>query len=192
MRRTGRSEPLRGEVGAVPKLKLVRDEAPIEEFPIDLDAAFRRYAPYVARIAARLLGDSALVDDVVQDVFLDAHRGIRRLQSAGALKGWLATITVRKVRRRLRRAKALRFIGLERVADRGGLVAAGSPEDAAALGAVYRVLEEMPVDDRIAWILRHVEGHNLEAVAARVGCSRATAHRRVARAAAHLREVFDA
>ena len=56
-----------------PVLRVVRGarETSREE-PIDvgdLDALYRRYAPYVGAVATRLLGRDSEVDDLVQDVF---------------------------------------------------------------------------------------------------------------------------
>ena len=77
--------------------------------PLSLDAAFRRYSPYVAAISLRLLGRDDEVDDIVQDVFLSAVKGFQQIRDAGAAKAWLATVTVRVARRRLRmrRLKAM-------------------------------------------------------------------------------------
>ena len=59
------------------------------------------------------------------------------------------------------------------------------------LTAVYRVLDQLPAQVRIAWVMKHVEGERLERVAEITGCSRATAHRRITRARAALLEAFD-
>jgi predicted RNA polymerase sigma factor len=48
--------------------------------------------------------------------------------------------------------------------------------------AVYRVLDELPVADRLAFTLHHIEGEKLEVVARLCRCSPATAKRRIARA----------
>jgi RNA polymerase sigma-70 factor (ECF subfamily) len=55
---------------------------------------------------------------------------------------------------------------------------------------VYALLQTMPADDRIAWTLRHVERHRLEAVAELSECSLATAKRRISRAQRFLRDHF--
>ena len=55
---------------------------------------------------------------------------------------------------------------------------------------VTLVVTALPADERIAWTLRHVERHRLENVAALVGCSLATAKRRIGRAQAFLEEHF--
>ena len=148
--------------------------------PTDLDAVFRRFAPYVATIAARLLGRSDELDDLVQDVFLDALRGLRSLRDPGAIRAWLATVTVRRARRRLRRRALFAMLGLDRDADLDRLVdGSASPEARAETMAIYRALDRVSADARIAWILAVVEGHSLEEIAEFGGYSRATAHRRI-------------
>ena len=68
-----------------------------------------------------------------------------------------------------------------RTREFGALVARGADaEQRALLARVYAVLDELPVDARLAWTLRHVEGEEMSAVAALCGCSLATAKRRVA------------
>src|SRR6185312_14290351 len=75
-----------------------------EDGPVTFDALFRRYASYVAGVALRLLGrDDHEVEDVVQDVFWIAARGIGTIHNLEAARPWLVTVTVRVVRRRLRR-----------------------------------------------------------------------------------------
>lgn len=152
----------------------------------DLEAVFRSYSRYVASIALRLLGDDSDVDDVVQETFVVAMRGLRRLREPGAVRGWLATVAVRIARRKLRRRRLRAFVGLDTAPDYARLVVSASQDRALLIVRAYRVLDQLPVDVRIAWTLRHVEGESLESVAAICGCSLATAKRRIARAQAEL------
>ena len=146
----------------------------------DLDAVFRRFAPYVAKIGARLLGRSDEVDDLVQDVFVDAIGGLRKLRDRAAIRGWLATVAVRHARRRLRKRALWSLLGLDRGADLEDLVDGScSPEARAEVLLVYRALDTVAADARIAWMLFTVEGHGLDEVAVMCGFSRATAHRRI-------------
>jgi RNA polymerase sigma-70 factor (ECF subfamily) len=147
-----------------------------------LDEVYRRYCRYVAAVILRLDGRPSEVDDLVQDVFVEAAAGIARLREPDAVKGWLATIAVRTVRRRLRMRRAWRFLGLERDAGEAVLIDPRvSPADRVLLRAVYQVLDEMPVPDRLAFTLHVIEGETMEAVAKLCGCALATAKRRVAR-----------
>jgi RNA polymerase sigma-70 factor (ECF subfamily) len=176
-------------------LRLVRpsdaEAKDVEVDPRDLDAVFRRFAPYVAKIGARLLGRADEVDDLVQDVFLDATRGLRAIRDAGAVRAWLATVTVRHARRRLRRRALWAVLGLDRGADTDALVDGSvTPSVRAELIAIYRALDAVPAEARIAWILSVVEGHALEEVAEICGFSRATAHRRIQAAQAAIEEAL--
>ena len=148
---------------------------------------YRRYGRYVAAVILRLDGRTAELEDLMQDVFLEAARGIAGLREPGAVKGWLATIAIRAVRARLRVRRARRFLGLDAGAGYENLIdPAASPHDRALIATVFRLLDEMPVEDRLAFSLHHIQGETLETVAALCGCSRATANRRIARALGRL------
>jgi RNA polymerase sigma-70 factor (ECF subfamily) len=56
------------------------------------------------------------------------------------------------------------------------------PDERRLIAHVYRALDRVPIRDRVAWVLRHVEGEGLQQVAELCGCSLATAKRRIARA----------
>src|SRR5438874_5441241 len=141
----------------------------------DLETLFRRYSRYVAAVALRLLGRDDEIDDVVQEVFLAALRGLGRLREPEAVRGWLATVTVRIAGRRLRRRKLRALFGLR--ADVELPARDAPPDQRALLVRVYRLLDELPVRERVAWTLRHVEGEKREAVARLCECSLATAKR---------------
>jgi RNA polymerase sigma-70 factor (ECF subfamily) len=174
-------------VAPKPSLRLVEpaEEAP----PGDLEDAFRRYSPYVAAIGLRVLGRRDEVDDLVQDVFLVAARGLERLRDARATRAWLATVTIRIARRKLRLRRLRRWLSLDEQLDYQALADdRASPEVRALLARVYRALDELAAEDRIAWTLRFVEGEELERVALMCGCSLATAKRRIARAQATIQQ----
>jgi RNA polymerase sigma-70 factor, ECF subfamily len=157
--------------------------------PRDFDEVFRRFSPYVARIALRLLGNDSEVDDLVQDVFLEAHRGLAGLREAGALGGWLARICVRRATRRLRRRRLLWLLSLETLAERDlPFDAAATPEQRAEVARLYRRLDRMPAEERVAWLLRHVEGESLEDMVVLCGCSKSTVQRRLRSAEAQLQQ----
>jgi RNA polymerase sigma-70 factor (ECF subfamily) len=161
-------------------LSLVKQPDEAERVPDTLDELYRAFAPYVARLGGRILNHTPDVDDLVQDVFIDAWSGLEKLRSASAVKGWLATVTVRKARRRIRRRAFLARLGFGGDFDPSTqLDASASAETHAWASTVYRILDGLSADARIAWVLHRVEGESLERVGELTGCSRATAHRRV-------------
>lgn len=158
---------------------------------LDLDGLFRRYAPYVAAIAHRLLGREEDVDDTIQEVFVAAVRGIHAVRDPAAIRGWLARVTVRVARQRLRKRRVRVFLGLDEPVVYDTVVdQSASAEQRTLLARVYKILDGMPANQRIAWSLRHIEGEPLESVASLSGCSLATAKRRISAAAEKLEAAF--
>jgi RNA polymerase sigma-70 factor, ECF subfamily len=175
-----------------PHLRLVQGNGPSGDAPARLEdsppqdpraaveEAFRRYAPLVASLGLRITALRDEIDDFVQEVFLRATRGIGGLRHQGATKAWLVSITINVARQRLRVRKLRKLVGLDVPIEYEELVdPALSPEDRLLLTRMYRALDGLPVNQRLAWSLRHIEGERLETVALLCGCSLATAKRRI-------------
>jgi RNA polymerase sigma-70 factor (ECF subfamily) len=171
-----------------PHLRLVApgDASPrVEDSPpadprAAVEDAFRRYAPLVASLGLRITALRDEIDDFVQEVFLRATRGIGGLRHAGATKAWLVSITINVARQRLRMRKLRKMVGLDVPIEYEELVDPSlGPEDRVLLSRMYRALDTLPVNQRLAWSLRHIEGERLETVALLCSCSLATAKRRI-------------
>jgi RNA polymerase sigma-70 factor (ECF subfamily) len=154
------------------------------------EAVYRAYAPYVLSLTTRLLGRRSDAEDAVQDTFILAFENVSRLRDPGALRPWIMQIAVSQVRRRFRKRRLLKALGLAVGADDAtleSLVAPGAGQDVTSdLAALDRVLGGLPAPQRIAWMLRYVEGEELQAVADACGCSLATVKRRIAAADAQV------
>lgn len=177
-----RSAPNLRLVPSIPEVPPAPPPSP-EPRDLSLEALYEDYASYVGAVASRLLGRAGEVEDVVQDVFALAVRGLRRREEAHEIKGWLAKVTVRRCLRqlRLRRIWALVDLAADPSYERLAEPSAG-PEERQLVSEVYRALDAVPARERIAWTLRHVEGESLEEVALLCDCSLATAKRRIASA----------
>lgn len=154
---------------------------------------YLRHAGYAMNLAVRIQGNATDVEDIVHDAFMKAHERLADLRDRGAFRSWLGAIVVRLVRTRLRRKRWMSALGLT-PADPVDLDAissdAAGPEVRAQLAQVYALLQLIPTEDRIAWTLRYVEHHRLEAVAELAGCSLATAKRRITRAQRFFQQHF--
>lgn len=154
-----------------------------------LDALYRAESRYVAHLALKVLGRDVEVDDVVQDVFVAAAGALGRLKEPRALHAWLGTVTVRVARRRLFARRVLALFGLDPQPEYGELAdPQAGPEQRLQLARLYRALDELPAQHRLAWSLRHVQGEPLDEVARLCECSLATAKRRIAAAETALEE----
>jgi len=159
--------------------------------PVEFDELFARYARYVARLAARLLGaGDTEVDDVVQDVFWLASRRLPTIVDMIQARGWLATVTTRAVARRLRRRRFRRVLHTSPRSGQEVPAPGATAEQRVLLARLYEVLETLPTQQRLAWSLRYIEGEPLDLVAAACGCSLATAKRRVSADKNVIDEVF--
>lgn len=146
---------------------------------LDFDAIFDRYASYVASVALRLLGDDSAVDDLVQDVFLDCFRKFHTLHDWEHARRWLVKVAVRKAGRRLRRRKLVHFFHLSDPNCPEPSIPLVTADERAELAMLYNLLEQLPVEVRLAWSLRYLEGAKIAEVAYACGCSPATAKRRI-------------
>ncbi len=144
---------------------------------------YRRHAPSVLRLATRLLRSTEAARDVLQDTFLLAFEELPRLRDTSALSAWLHTLCVRQAHRRFRRRRLLRAIGLDATTEDATLERQAAPdldpEERAELRSIDRALDTLPSNEKIAWVLRHVEGMSLEEVAHTCECSLATVKRRI-------------
>lgn len=154
------------------------------------DALYRRYALPAARLAARLLGSTSDTEDLLHDAFLEALTKLDRLRDPAAFRGWLFRIVVMQVRQRIRRKRLLRRLGLASGADDAlleTLASSGaSAEERAELSLIDDLLQRRPAQERIAWILRHVEEYSTEEVARLMGISESSARRHLARIDARI------
>ena len=156
---------------------------------------YRAHARAVSVLAARLLGYSDEAQDVVQDVFLRALARLSQLRDGALLRAWLLRITVNEVQRRYRRRKLLRALGIVQASADSTLCELASPgmsvEERAELAELDRLLAKLPARERIAWMLRHVEGYELAEIAQACGASLASVKRWIERAHSQLRAHLD-
>ncbi len=150
-------------------------------------AAWDRFAPLVRSVLWQSLGVGAEIDDLAQDVFLHFFRRIGDLREPNAVSGFIVGISVRVARGELRRRRLRRWLSLSPDGHVPEVSAPAVDEDAReALRRLYAILDRIDDDARMAFVLRHVRGLELTEVATAVGCSLATAKRRIAKASERI------
>jgi RNA polymerase sigma-70 factor, ECF subfamily len=153
---------------------------------------YLRHVNYIAGMCTRLLRSVDAGEDVVQDTFVIAFSKIASLRDPASFRGWLAAIAVRQVRRRLARERLRRLFRLDSALGDVPLDALGrddlSAEIRSDLAALDIVLQTLPVNQRLAWMLRYVEDEPIDAIAESCRCSRATVKRLIAAADRRVRE----
>jgi RNA polymerase sigma-70 factor, ECF subfamily len=148
-----------------------------------LDTVLRAHLPALERLLGRILGNTADVEDVLQDTLEAAVRGFASYGGKAPISSWLARIAVRSAYRHLRRPERRRRVALELVAGNEPVQESEGIEETLAGGRtlerIYRHLAGVSPKNRIAFVLHVVEGYSVEEVAALMGATRAATKSRV-------------
>lgn len=168
------------------------------------EALFRMYHAPVHQLVSRMLRGAPETEDLVQDVFLKAFRGIGGFRGQSAFKTWLHQIATNTVLNHL--AKAERKYVTDSLdaptGDEGGftvgdrLAASGPrPDEAAQSAEVYRRVEEavgrLNPDFRAVVVLRDLQDFSYEEVAETLGVNLGTVKSRLARARKQLQKWLE-
>ena len=149
------------------------------------DALFDRYAALVERTLRRILGRELHVDlaDLIHDCFVQTLGSLKGIREADALPGWIRSIAVHIAYKAIRARRARSWLLFwEPAAIPDVPAGAADPEVRDAYVRTYAALDRLGADDRIAFVLRHVEGLELEELATACSVSLSTIKRRLARA----------
>lgn len=146
-------------------------------------AFYHRHEAHVMRTLLRVLGPDQELEDLHQDVLLQALGCLDELRDPATLRAWLTSIAVFTARTRILRRKRrwwLRLFPPDELPE----VPAPTPsgEVTEALRATYAVLDGLPADERVAFALRFIAGMELTEVAEACRVSLATIKRRLRRA----------
>ncbi len=146
--------------------------------------AIRTSQADVWRLASHLVGpDDA--DDVTQDTFVRAWKALPAFRGDSSARTWLLSIARRacadQVRGNVRRRRLAGRLGHR--ATLPGQASAVDPSDAHAVSAL---VDELPDDQRAAFVLTQMIGCSYEEAAEACGVPIGTIRSRVARAREHL------
>jgi RNA polymerase sigma-70 factor (ECF subfamily) len=126
---------------------------------LDLDTIYAEHAPFLTRVLIRLVGDSAHVDDLLQETFLVAYRKRASFDGSSAVRTWLYGIAAHLSMRHGRGlGRWRRALGI--YAEQPPRVSA-NPEDelerAQAAQLLRATLERLPFKQREVVVLYELE-----------------------------------
>jgi RNA polymerase sigma-70 factor (ECF subfamily) len=164
----------------------------------------RRNNRHLFRAARSVLRDDAEAEDVVQEAYLRAFRGLAGFRGDASLSTWLTRIALNEALGRLRRRRdtvALEAIEAAQEGEGARILmfptaqAGGDPEGAAARREIRRLLEEaideLPEAFRPVLVARDVDGMSVEETAQVLGVRPETVRTRLHRARRLLRAALD-
>jgi RNA polymerase sigma-70 factor, ECF subfamily len=161
---------------------------------LDAGTLFRRHARFVANFLTRLGVERTELDDVVQEVFMVAHRRGGFTPGPARPTTWLADIALKVNANRMRSRRRARVQAegqaVERAADPGA-----SPAEAIdhrrSIDRVQQALEALDPDRRAVFVLFELEGEPCDAIAAGLGIPVGTVYSRLHKARSKFRQAHD-
>jgi RNA polymerase sigma-70 factor, ECF subfamily len=160
---------------AVRECVMTDDDAPVDVATIA--AIYREHHAFVWNSARRLGVPDALVDDVVQDVFVVVARRLGEFERRASIKTWLFAIAMRVVRAH-RRAIGRHERRIAALAHDGGRTeTSAARSDAAA--TLHRLLAALDPAKATAFILAELEGLSAPEIAAELGVNVNTIYARI-------------
>ncbi len=180
------------------------DEKAVARFlggdPIGFEQIVRHYSGMVFALAARLVGPWE-AEEVVQETFLRAYRGLETFRGDASLKTWLYTIALNRARARLGALARMRKVFASRRAaaeedqpwpgEEAPDPSASPEEQLLALEQRTRLrkaIRNLPEEFRHAVVLRDLEGLSYDDIARVLKVPIGTVRSRIARGRAALVE----
>jgi RNA polymerase sigma-70 factor, ECF subfamily len=138
------------------------------------DELYHRFRRQVAGNLFRVLGDRSDLEDLVQEVFVIAFRGLDKFRGDARLSTWLYRICVNvalgRIRTRRRRPNAIGVVDLDATAPDPSLTERPETPDKSLerqrdRERVYEALEQLAPKKRIVLYLHEIEGLDLKEIA---------------------------
>lgn len=142
--------------------------------------------------ARRLTGDDASAEDLLHEVFVSLPSAIQRFEGGCSLQTFLFSIAVNHARHHIRSATRRRAAmgRLSREPEGSSLTPEHTVSRKELAEALNRALDQLPVEQRVAFVLCEVEEKSSPEVAQIVGAPEATVRTRLYHARLKLREIL--
>jgi RNA polymerase sigma-70 factor (ECF subfamily) len=160
-----------------------------------VEHAYVAHHAAVRGFARRLVGEAAVAEDLLHDTFLALPRAIRKFRGDASLRSFLIGVAVNHARRHIRSAMRYR-----RATERLAAQPAAPPFAVDPTWALERkrlaerlsaALDELSVDQRVAFVLCEVEQRTSVEVASIVGVPEGTVRTRLMHAKLKLRDRLE-
>lgn len=161
--------------------------------PSAIDEIYREHHAALRGFARRIVGDHDAAEDLVHDVFVVLPGAIRRFRAESSLRTFMCAIALRRAHKFIRSASRRRA-AMAKLAEQP-TAPSQAPDTALAqqqlAELLYRALDKLPDDQRIAFVLCEIDQLTAGEAAAVANAPEATMRTRLFHARKKLRALLE-
>jgi RNA polymerase sigma-70 factor (ECF subfamily) len=169
-------------------VQLCRARGPKDDRPFA--ELFRRHQRYVWNLCYRFTGNTQDAEDLVQEIFFRAYRGLAQFEGRASFKTWLHRIALNVCRNELRRLQRRQLEAITPIEDLSVEVYLKVDVESIWSDQMHQAMVLLRNGDRRAIRLRDLEGRSYNEIARELGVGLSAAKMRVARARIALQKVL--
>jgi RNA polymerase sigma-70 factor (ECF subfamily) len=158
------------------------------------EEVYRTHSRRLYGVAVRMLGNQADAEDMLQEIFLAAHRKLESFRGESALGTWLYRLAVNLCLDYLRSRTGRAIHMTDALDDEPAFADAGShrlAESAVTRMDLERAMAQLPEGCRTAFVLHDVQGLEHREVGAIMGIAEGTSKSQVHKARMRLRALLS-
>jgi RNA polymerase sigma-70 factor, ECF subfamily len=175
-------------------LSIDDDYAIIRQFIDGDSSAFqilvKRHKEKVRNIVYVTMNNSALVDDIAQEVFITVYRNLKHFRFESQFTTWLYRITVNRCKDYLRKMNVRKiFSPLEEGSEVTEYTTPVENKDVSKI--VMDAISRLPAKLRMPLILKDIEGFSYQEISETLNCEMGTVKSRIFRGRERLKEILQ-
>jgi RNA polymerase sigma-70 factor, ECF subfamily len=150
----------------------------------------KRHKEKVRNIIYITMNNSALVDDIAQDVFITVYRNLKHFRFESQFTTWLYRITVNRCKDYLRKMNVRKiFFPIEEGTEVSEYPTPVEDNDISRI--VMDAISKLPVKLRTPLILKDIEGFSYQEISETLKCEMGTVKSRIFRGREKLKEILE-
>ena len=150
----------------------------------------KRHKEKVRNIIYITMNNSALVDDIAQDVFITVYRNLKHFRFESQFTTWLYRITVNRCKDYLRKMNVRKiFFPIEEGSELSEYPTPIENNDISKI--VMDAISKLPVKLRMPLILKDIEGFSYQEISESLNCEMGTVKSRIFRGREKLKEILQ-
>jgi len=150
----------------------------------------KRHKEKVRNIIYITMNNSALVDDIAQDVFITVYRNLKHFRFESQFTTWLYRVTVNRCKDYLRKMNVRKiFFPIEEGSEISEYSTPVENNDISRI--VMDAISKLPVKLRMPLILKDIEGFSYQEISESLNCEMGTVKSRIFRGREKLKEILQ-